>query len=39
VDVMVTVEMRWRGAKFPLERIELASKLLPDFILRQTPGQ
>ena len=30
VDVMVTVEMRRRGAKFPLERIELASKLLPD---------
>src|SRR5262249_54100567 len=36
VDVMVTVEMRRRGAKFPLERIELAKKLFPDFILRQT---
>ena len=28
---MVTVEMRERGAKFPLECIELASKLLPGF--------
>jgi hypothetical protein len=36
---MVTIEMRRWGAKFPLERIELASKLLPDFVVRQTPAQ
>jgi len=34
MDVMVTVEMRRRRAKLVLERIELASKLRSDFILR-----